>query len=164
MGLWCGILLLHVPAAVALVTSIVSEESSVNLATAVPRMLGMVSSCLLFAFKAADVEWLRIPPTRRNIFIATLVLGFIHLGALEKTRTGALEASPLVMGWVIVCGATAAVDTEVVGRVLRLAHRLFSKRSVISCRMYSLAWVRLNRPSRPAYIYGFGSLRAPPLA
>lgn len=163
VGLWGGILLLHVPAAIALLTSITSAESSTSVAVAIPRVLGMLSSCALFALKAADVSWLRIPLTKRNVFIAILILGFVHLGALDKARDGSLEVSPFVLGWVIVCSATSAVSNDLAGCIYRFARRFFGSRTSGFCRMCALALVLMNRHVRPAYVYGFGALRAPPL-
>lgn len=76
---WLVMLVGHAPALVAAVAGVAVDGAGLV------RLALLAGSCVLFALKAADVAWLRLPTDRRTLTAVTAVIVLLHAGVLLHT-------------------------------------------------------------------------------
>lgn len=102
---WLALLLMHVAALPVAVSALSAPADIASKAVTGLRFAGLVLSIVFFVLKIIDVRWLRLAPGWRNVVLAVLVIGLLHVGVVERAMQGDAMLDPTHLGLALIAGS-----------------------------------------------------------
>jgi len=105
---WAGMLALHLGPILA--GFVLSGKALALDAAGILRLAMLLASAAFFAFKFADVSWLRLRPGWRSAVVSAMIVALLHLSAVDRAIGTDFSSSPERLTAVLLTGGLVSAE------------------------------------------------------